>query len=172
MQIIFFFIFFSCNLPAGTLSVSKIKLFAKILCKEGAGAGYGSVPLTIGSGSGRPKNSRIPNTGRDSRHYKIEVCSYRTEHSAPPLLHINRFTIPPPPTSASALPLPTKADHLQLRYDNVGNFLHFFRMDLYGFKYGNFYADVTNATEPHFIKQGACQIADPDLDPAFFVTNN
>jgi hypothetical protein len=36
----------------------------------------------------------------------------------------------------------------------------------------NFYADVTNAMEPHFITQVACQIADPDLDPAFLVTNN
>jgi hypothetical protein len=38
--------------------------------KEGSGAGPGSVPLTNGSGSGRPKNMRIlrfriPNTGKE-----------------------------------------------------------------------------------------------------------
>jgi hypothetical protein len=79
VQKINFFIFFSYNLPAGTLSsVLKINFFAKVVCKnfilqalfqsqhlfekrEGSGAGSGSVPLTngFGSGSGRPKNMRI-----------------------------------------------------------------------------------------------------------------
>jgi hypothetical protein len=77
--------FFSYNLPAGTLSsVLKIKFFAKkkILKasyqsaqhlygkREGSGAGSGSIPLTNGSGSGRPKNMwirwiRIRNTTRN-----------------------------------------------------------------------------------------------------------
>jgi hypothetical protein len=69
-------IFVNLPVPAGTLSsVLKIFFFAKILlCKhhplntfmrKREGSGAGSIPLTCGSGSGRPINMRIriPNTG-------------------------------------------------------------------------------------------------------------
>ncbi len=79
MQKKIFFHIFSYNLPAGTLSsVLKTLFFAKILFKillcqnlfQSAQhlyekrEGSGPIPLTSGSGSGRPKNMRIriPNT--------------------------------------------------------------------------------------------------------------
>ncbi len=75
--------FFSYNLPTGKLSsVLKILFFAKILYwnfilqplfrsaqhiyEKREGSGSGSVPLTSGSGSRRPKNIRIPNTSQYS----------------------------------------------------------------------------------------------------------
>jgi hypothetical protein len=79
---IMFSIFFS-DLPTGTLSsLLKINFFAKILRKNPVlqalfhkreGSGAGSVTLTNGSGSWRPRNMRIlririPNTG-----YKPDV---------------------------------------------------------------------------------------------------
>ncbi len=75
-KLMFFSIFFSYNLPAGTLSsVLKFKfllkfsvkiLFCKHYFRKGReGSGAGSISLTNGSWSGswRQKNIRIPNTG-------------------------------------------------------------------------------------------------------------
>jgi hypothetical protein len=82
----YFFHIFSYNLPTGTLSSVKINVFLKfcvkiLFCKhyisplntfmkngkdpdpdpelDGSGSRAGSVPLTDGSGSGRPKSMRI-----------------------------------------------------------------------------------------------------------------
>jgi hypothetical protein len=93
----FFVIFFSSNLPAGTLSsVLKFLFFCQNFVLKsyfasissvrttplwegsGSGAGCGSVTLTNGSRPWRPKNMRIriPNTGRKTflaQNYLINV---------------------------------------------------------------------------------------------------
>ncbi len=100
----YFHIFFSYNLPTGTLSsVLKIKIFCKIFIlqalfqsaqhtnekregsKAGFGAGSGSVHLTNGSVSWRPKNMRIlririPNTdGNNFEQYVPVMTNFKTK---------------------------------------------------------------------------------------------
>jgi hypothetical protein len=91
-----FFIFFSYNLPSGTLSSVLIILFlAKILCKnfilqtlfqsaqhlyeKREGSGSGSIPLTNRSRSGRPKKHADPDP--DPQHcmkgrFLVEINSF------------------------------------------------------------------------------------------------
>ncbi len=82
---IYFFIVFSYNLLAGTLS-SVLKNFnfllkfcllqalfqsAQHLYEKREGSGSRSIPLTNGSGSGRPKNMRIPTLLHSSLKWNV-----------------------------------------------------------------------------------------------------
>ncbi len=103
---VFFFIFFSYNLPAGILSsVLKIQFFAQKLCKnfilkalfqsaqhlyeERERSRSGSIPLTNGSGFGRPKNMQIRISNTRFKYLEVGLVETKSSLAGAPQLHTN-----------------------------------------------------------------------------------